>query len=75
MTLIDHKTCPLGLDEGSDVDFFSLKKSTLRKIPSFLSLTAATNISLLLPVYFKDVHDVPQRFKTCHDVNRPSLAV
>ena len=36
MTLIDYKSC---LDEGSDVDlFFSLKRSTLRKIPSFLSL-------------------------------------
>ena len=27
-----------GLDEGSDVDFFSLKVSTLKKMPSFLSL-------------------------------------
>ena len=27
-----------GLHEGCDVDFFSLKGSTLRKIPSFLSL-------------------------------------
>ena len=27
-----------GLDEGSDVDFFSLKESTIRKISFFLSL-------------------------------------
>ena len=28
-------------------------------------LTPATNILLILPVYFGDVHDAPQRSKTC----------
>ena len=37
--------------------FFTLKGSTLRKIPSFLSLHQPRT-SNELPVYFGDVHDV-----------------
>ena len=44
--------------------FFSLKGSTPMKIPFFVT-TPATNISCILPVYFGDVHDGPQRCKTC----------
>ena len=33
---------------------------------SFLFVTTpATNIPWILPVYYGDVYDVPQRFKTC----------
>ena len=62
-----------GLDEGSDVDlFFSLKGSTLRKIPSFLSLhqprTSHEYYLCILAMFMMSRKDIKH-------VNWPSLGV
>ena len=54
-----------GLDEGSNVDFFFFEKINIEENPFLFVTTPATNILWILPVYFGDVHDVPQRCKTC----------
>ena len=55
-----------GLDEGSDVNlFFFFERVTTEENPFFFATTPATNIPWILPVYFGDVHDVPQNMSIC----------
>ena len=51
--------------KGPILIVFFFERINTEENPFLFVTKPATNIPLILPVYFVDVHDVPQRCKSC----------